>query len=82
MGAVVATDLPELEHPEGREALGFSEQDSRSWGESSVVRFRVRPGEDTSCLNLFQPRKPRILAPERGQPAEGRFAFKESLAAR
>ncbi|HEU0006785.1 MAG TPA: ABC transporter permease, partial [Terriglobia bacterium] len=67
--------------PEGREAQGFSDQDSRSWGQSTVVRFRVRPGEDTSCLNLFQPRKPRILAPERGHPAEGRFAFKQSLAA-
>jgi putative ABC transport system permease protein len=64
---------------EGREALGFSEQDSRVWGESSVVRFRLRPGEDTSCLNLFQPRKPRIVAPERGQPAVGHFAFKEML---
>jgi ABC-type lipoprotein release transport system permease subunit len=63
----------------GREALGFSDQDSRSWGESSVVRFRLRPGEDTSCLNLFQPRKPRILAPERGHPLEGRFAFNEVL---
>ena len=60
----------------GRDALGFSEQDSQSWGQSTVVRFRVRPGEDTSCLNLFQPRRPRILAPERGHPAEGRFAFK------
>ena len=65
---------------EGRDALGFSEQDSRAWGESSVVRFRLRPGEDTSCLNLFQPRKPRILAPEHGHPKEGRFAFKEVLA--
>jgi len=64
---------------EGRDALGFSEQDSRAWGESSVVRFRLRPGENTSCLNLFQPRKPRIVAPERGQPAEGLFAFKEML---
>jgi hypothetical protein len=65
---------------EGRDALGFSEQDSRAWSESSVVRFRLRPGEDTSCLNLFQPRKPRILAPERGHPAEGRFAFQAVLA--
>jgi ABC-type lipoprotein release transport system permease subunit len=65
---------------EGRDVLGFSEQDSRAWSESSVVRFRLRPGEDTSCLNLFQPRKPRILAPERGHPAEGRFAFQKALA--
>jgi putative ABC transport system permease protein len=65
---------------EGREALGFSEQDERIWNQSTAVRFRVRPGEDTSCLNLFQPRKPRILAPEGGHPLEGRFVFKQSLA--
>jgi len=65
---------------EGRDALGFSEQDSSAFGQSSVVRFRLRPGEDTSCLNLFQPRKPRILAPERGYPVKGRFVFKETLA--
>jgi ABC-type antimicrobial peptide transport system permease subunit len=28
-----------------------------------VVPFRLRPGDDTSCLNLYQPRNPRILAP-------------------
>ena len=27
------------------------------------VPFRVRPGDDTSCLNLYQPRTPRIMAP-------------------
>ena len=65
---------------DGRAALGFSEEESRSWGSATVARFRVRPGEDTSCLNLFQPKRPRILAPERGYPLEGRFAFKGSIA--
>jgi ABC-type antimicrobial peptide transport system permease subunit len=27
------------------------------------IPFRVRPGDDASCLNLYQPRNPRILAP-------------------
>jgi ABC-type antimicrobial peptide transport system permease subunit len=27
------------------------------------VPFRVRPGDDASCLNLYQPRNPRIVAP-------------------
>jgi hypothetical protein len=27
------------------------------------VPFRVQPGDDASCLNLYQPRHPRILAP-------------------
>jgi putative ABC transport system permease protein len=27
------------------------------------VSFRLRPGDDVSCLNLYQPRNPRIMAP-------------------
>ncbi|MFB3830056.1 MAG: FtsX-like permease family protein [Bryobacteraceae bacterium] len=29
----------------------------------NIVPFRVRPGDDASCLNLFRPRDPRIAAP-------------------
>ncbi|MCX6625233.1 MAG: ABC transporter permease, partial [Acidobacteria bacterium] len=32
----------------------------------TIVPFRVRPGDDTSCLNLYQPKSPRILAPPPG----------------
>ena len=40
------------------------------------VPFRLRPGDDASCLNLYQPRNPRVL----GVPATflregGRFGF-------
>ena len=28
-----------------------------------IVPFRLRPGDDASCLNLYQPLNPRILAP-------------------
>ena len=40
------------------------------------VPFRLRPGDDASCLNLYQPRNPRVL----GVPAAflregGRFGF-------
>jgi putative ABC transport system permease protein len=28
-----------------------------------IMPFRVRAGDDTSCLNLYQPRNPRVLAP-------------------
>jgi ABC-type antimicrobial peptide transport system permease subunit len=27
-----------------------------------IVPFRLRPGDDASCLNLYQPRNPRVLA--------------------
>ncbi len=43
------------------------------------VPFRLRPGDDTSCLNLYQPQEPRVLgAPERFL-REGRFTFQASL---
>jgi ABC-type lipoprotein release transport system permease subunit len=31
-----------------------------------VIPFRVHPGDDASCLNLYQPQNPRILAPSPG----------------
>jgi ABC-type lipoprotein release transport system permease subunit len=43
-------------------------------------RFRVRPGDDTSCLNLYQPKNPRIVAATQDFIHSGRFAFHSSLA--
>ena len=43
-------------------------------------RFRVRPGDDTSCLNLYQPKNPRIIAATQEFINSGRFAFHSSLA--
>ncbi len=43
-------------------------------------RFRVRPGDDTSCLNLYQPKNPRILGASSDFINAGRFAFHGSLA--
>jgi ABC-type antimicrobial peptide transport system permease subunit len=39
------------------------------------ISFRVRPGDDASCLNLYQPRNPRILAPPPAFLRNARFAF-------
>jgi hypothetical protein len=43
--------------------------------------FRLLPGDDASCLNLYEPRNPRILAPRDSFLEEGRFVFQGSLAA-
>ena len=45
-----------------------------------MTRFRVRPGEDASCLNLYQAKDPRILAPTEAFVEMGRFAFGATLA--
>jgi hypothetical protein len=42
--------------------------------------FRLLPGDDASCLNLYEPRNPRIMAPSDAFVKQGRFAFQSSLA--
>ncbi|HEX8456782.1 MAG TPA: ABC transporter permease [Pyrinomonadaceae bacterium] len=66
----------------GREALNLSAQaETETLAAARFTRFRLRPGDDASCLNLYQPRNPRILAPAAGFVAENRFTFADSLAA-
>jgi hypothetical protein len=42
------------------------------------IPFRLRPGDDASCLNLYQPRNPRILAPPAAFLRGAHFAFQDS----
>lgn len=46
----------------------------------TIMRFRLRPGEDGSCLNLYKPTSPRIIAPARPFVEAGGFRFASSLA--
>src|SRR5579862_1910273 len=41
--------------------------------------FRLRPGEDSSCLNLYEPRNPRVLGARREFIDLARFSFAESI---
>ncbi len=79
--ALVAESLLPLIHdpnsPAGREALNLTDP---ALSDVRFTSFRLRPGDDTSCLNLYQPRNPRILAPAGDFLARGRFSFEESLA--
>ena len=60
---------------EGREMLGLTGSD-----DVTIEPFRLRPGDDASCLNLYEPRNPRILGASRAFIESGRFAFQGSLA--
>jgi ABC-type antimicrobial peptide transport system permease subunit len=46
----------------------------------SFEEFRVRAGDDASCLNLYQPRKPRLLGVPRSLINADGFRFADSLA--
>ena len=75
---LVETLLPVVHDPntrEGRDALNLFELEA-----SDIEPFRLLPGDDASCLNLYEPRNPRILAPRDSFLEEGRFAFQGSLA--
>ncbi len=75
------SDVPMLQNPNdraGREALMIQ---SPELSRVRFTRFRVRPGEDASCLNLYRPTNPTIIAPENGFIESNRFTFASSLAA-
>jgi len=75
--------LPLISNPnteEGRESMNLIMPSSESNIEFTFSRFRLRPGEDTSCLNLYSPQNPRILAPTPDFIESDRFAFQSSLA--
>jgi putative ABC transport system permease protein len=60
----------------GREALNL---DDAALKDVSFVSLRVRPGDDTSCLNLYQPRNPKIVAPPESFIRDNRFSFQSSF---
>jgi putative ABC transport system permease protein len=76
---LVNLDLPLVHDPnsrDGREALGLAGVEG-----VTISPFRVLPGEDASCLNLYQPLSPRILGAAPAFVEAGRFSFQASLAA-
>lgn len=60
---VAESDQPvylDLNKPADRTAAGLSQARLKPWP-ARVFSFRVNPGDDASCLNLYQPRQPRVL---------------------
>jgi len=43
----------------------------------TFARFRVRAGDDASCLNLYQPRNPKIIAATEDFVRSNRFRVSE-----
>jgi hypothetical protein len=67
--------------PEGREDLNLRDDNPEpALTGVTLTRFRVRPGDDTSCLNLYQPRNPKIIAATSDFIRSSRFSFQSSLA--
>jgi len=80
--ALLAESIVPLVHdpntPEGRDALNLGGETEGALEGVRVAQFRLRPGDDASCLNLYRPAQPRILAPTEAFTREGRFAFQKA----
>jgi putative ABC transport system permease protein len=73
------SEIPLLHNPNdtaGREALMIQAPDVSA---ARFTRFRVRHGEDVSCLNLYRPTNPTIVAPEPGFIESNRFTFASTI---
>lgn len=69
----------DINSEDGRFELGFSAEDAGILDSARVMPFRVLPGEDVSCLNLYRPRHPRVLGVPEALIRRGGFAFDRLL---
>jgi ABC-type lipoprotein release transport system permease subunit len=78
--ALMAESVVPLMHDpataEGREAYNLGSEVENI----QVARFRLRPGDDASCLNLYRPQSPRLLGASDAFVQANRFSFASSLA--
>ena len=63
---------------DGRDGLASTPRTRLS--NTTITRFRLRPGDETSCLTLYRPTNPRIIAPEPRFFDHARFTFASSMA--
>lgn len=81
---VAESDRPllfDLNTTGGREAAGLNRDEVKQALASikQVVSFRVQPGDDASCLNLYQTTLPTILGVPKDQIDRGGFLFSSSF---
>lgn len=78
------SDVPlhqDLNDSDGRFELGLPDRGSEILSTTEVFPFRLVPGEDVSCLNLYQPRQPRILGVSPEFVDRGGFQFQQTMEA-
>jgi ABC-type lipoprotein release transport system permease subunit len=72
-------DVPiyqDLNSDKGKDELNFSDRAVQELNGITFYPFRVHHGDDASCLNLYQPKSPRILGVSRTLVDRGGFEFK------
>ncbi len=67
-----------LSTTEGRSKLGITPEESTSLEGIEVIAFRRKPGEEASCLNIYQTRVPTILGVPDVMIQRGGFKFADT----
>ncbi|HCR16525.1 MAG TPA: hypothetical protein DIU35_03495 [Candidatus Latescibacteria bacterium] len=76
------SDVPihsDLNMEENKLGLGFSDEEMRALEATAFYPFRVLPGDDVSCLNLYRPDTPRVLGVPDDIIQRGGFQFQQIL---
>ena len=81
--SLIAESLVPIHHDlnskHGQESLNLLLADNPSLSGVHYSAFRLKPGDDTSCLNLYQPTSPRILGASNEFLKSERFQFHSAL---
>lgn len=81
---VAELDLPlyhDLNSSAGQAELGLAQKDRDALAHARIYPVRMRPGDDASCLNLYQPQNPRVIGLPTSLLERGGFAWAGSAAA-
>ena len=79
---IAESDVPihhNLASESGRFELGFSDSDSRALDSLEIYPMRLKPGDNTSCLNLYRIVNPRIAGVPDALIDRGGFSFTQTL---
>jgi ABC-type lipoprotein release transport system permease subunit len=79
IGESVLPMVHDLNSPEGRDAAGISSA-ADAFAGTTFYPLRLRPGDDASCLNLYKPRRPRLVGVTPDFVQANRFHFAASIA--
>lgn len=78
MAETIAALPYDLASPEGRASLGVGDESAALISGARIMSFRLKPGDDSSCLNLYKVRQPRILGARGAFLDRGGFRFSAS----
>ncbi|MEW6252642.1 MAG: ABC transporter permease [Planctomycetota bacterium] len=67
--------LHDLNTPAGRSALNLSAEAEAILAGTTIMPFRLRAGDEASCLSLYRPTEPRILGAPPAMLQRGGFTF-------